>query len=252
VAYQLSLQGNAGASTWLGELIWRDFYSQILFNYPHVTTKSFKPAYDAIKWEQGAAAKQLFKAWCDGQTGYPIVDAAMMQIRQTGYMHNRLRMIAASFLVKDLGIDWRWCERYFAEHLNDFDLASNNGGWQWACSSGCDAQPYFRIFSILSLKAKSLTLMVNSFADIASISKLNKNHSPALACQTNGVAGCANSLGSRLPKADCGTCTCQRENTDTVCGCEIRLVLHITPSNSHPLQLSTCHKIVIFLGYARF
>ena len=154
VAYQLSLQGNAGASTWLGELIWRDFYSQILFNYPHVTTKSFKPAYDAIKWEQGAAAKQLFKAWCDGQTGYPIIDAAMMQIRQTGYMHNRLRMIAASFLVKDLGIDWRWGERYFAEHLNDFDLASNNGGWQWASSSGCDAQPYFRIFNPVTQSEK--------------------------------------------------------------------------------------------------
>ncbi len=147
VAYQLSLQGNVGASTWLGELIWRDFYAQILFNYPHVATHSFKPAYDAIQWEQGAIATRLFKTWCDGQTGYPIVDAAMMQIKTTGYMHNRLRMVVASFLVKDLGVDWRWGEQYFAQHLNDYDLSSNNGGWQWASSSGCDAQPYFRIFN---------------------------------------------------------------------------------------------------------
>ena len=154
VAHQLSMQGNSGASTWLSELIWRDFYAQILFNFPHVATQSFKPAYDAIKWEQGSAAAQLFKAWCDGQTGYPIVDAAMMQIKQTGYMHNRLRMVVASFLVKDLGIDWRWGERYFAENLNDFDLASNNGGWQWASSSGCDAQPYFRIFNPVTQSEK--------------------------------------------------------------------------------------------------
>ncbi|MDP3827688.1 MAG: FAD-binding domain-containing protein, partial [Polaromonas sp.] len=133
---------------------WRDFYAQILSNFPHVAERSFKPAYDAIAWEQGPAAEVLFRAWCEGRTGYPLVDAAMAQLNQTGYMHNRLRMVTASFLVKDLGIDWRWGERYFAEQLNDFDLSSNNGGWQWAASSGCDAQPYFRIFNPTSQSEK--------------------------------------------------------------------------------------------------
>jgi deoxyribodipyrimidine photo-lyase len=140
-------RGSAGAATWLSELIWRDFYGQILSNFPHVAAQAFKPEYEAIAWESGDKAEALFKAWCDGQTGYPLVDAAMAQINNTGYMHNRLRMVTASFLVKDLGIDWRRGEAYFAEHLNDFDLASNNGGWQWAASTGCDAQPYFRIFN---------------------------------------------------------------------------------------------------------
>ncbi|HEX5739650.1 MAG TPA: deoxyribodipyrimidine photo-lyase [Hydrogenophaga sp.] len=154
VAYQLHLQGIKGASTWLSELIWRDFYHQVLANHPHVVDGAFKPEYDRIKFEHGKHAKALFAAWCDGRTGYPLVDAAMAQINQTGYMHNRLRMVVASFLVKDLGIDWRWGERYFAEHLIDFDLAANNGGWQWASSSGCDAQPYFRIFNPLSQSEK--------------------------------------------------------------------------------------------------
>ena len=136
-----------GAQVWLSELIWRDFYHQILHHHPHVAHASFKPAYDRIEWEQGPHADALFAAWCEGRTGYPLVDAAMAQINQTGYMHNRLRMVAASFLVKDLGLDWRRGERYFARHLNDFDLAANNGGWQWSASSGCDAQPWFRIFS---------------------------------------------------------------------------------------------------------
>ncbi len=149
----------AGASTWLAELIWRDFYMQILANFPHVVdaqgnSHSFKPEYDRIHWEQGAHAKALFATWCEGRTGYPLVDAAMAQINQTGYMHNRLRMVVASFLVKDLGIDWRWGERYFAEKLIDFDLSANNGGWQWASSSGCDAQPYFRIFNPISQSEK--------------------------------------------------------------------------------------------------
>jgi deoxyribodipyrimidine photo-lyase len=138
---------NEGASVWLSELIWRDFYVQILANFPRVAAGSFKPEYDTITWEQGPQAQVLFQAWCEGRTGYPLVDAAMLQINQTGYMHNRLRMVVASFLTKDLGIDWRWGERYFALHLNDFDLSANNGGWQWASSSGCDAQPYFRIFN---------------------------------------------------------------------------------------------------------
>ena len=154
VAHRLTLEGSQGASVWLGELIWRDFYFQVLANFPHVATQSFKPEYDAIRWEHGKHAETLFTAWCEGKTGYPIVDAAMAQINQTGYMHNRLRMVVASFLVKDLGIDWRWGERYFAEKLNDFDLAANNGGWQWSSSSGCDAQPYFRIFNPVSQSEK--------------------------------------------------------------------------------------------------
>ncbi|MFM9880445.1 MAG: cryptochrome/photolyase family protein [Burkholderiaceae bacterium] len=144
----------AGAGTWLSELVWRDFYFQILHHFPHAATRAFKPEYDAIAWEHGKHAEALFAAWCEGRTGYPLVDAAMHQINQTGYMHNRLRMVVASFLVKDLGLDWRWGERYFAEKLNDFDLSANNGGWQWAASSGCDAQPYFRIFNPVTQSEK--------------------------------------------------------------------------------------------------
>ena len=147
-------KGSEGAAVWLSELIWRDFYAQVLSNFPHVAEEAFKPDYDRITWEEGATADALFSAWCEGRTGYPLVDAAMAQINQTGYMHNRLRMVVASFLTKDLGLDWRWGERYFAEKLNDFDLASNNGGWQWASSSGCDAQPYFRIFNPTSQSEK--------------------------------------------------------------------------------------------------
>ena len=153
-ALQRAAQGSAGAAVWLSELVWREFYAQILANFPHVVSGSFKPGYDAIQWEKGKSAKALFAAWCEGRTGYPLVDAAMAQINQSGYMHNRLRMVAASFLVKNLGIDWRWGEAYFAEKLNDFDLSSNNGGWQWVASSGCDAQPYFRIFNPLSQSEK--------------------------------------------------------------------------------------------------
>jgi deoxyribodipyrimidine photo-lyase len=154
VAYQMHLQGIAGASTWLSELIWRDFYHQVLANFPHVVERAFKAEYDAIKFEHGKHAKEQFAAWCEGRTGYPLVDAAMAQINQTGYMHNRLRMVVASFLVKDLGIHWQWGERYFADHLIDFDLAANNGGWQWASSSGCDAQPWFRIFNPVTQSEK--------------------------------------------------------------------------------------------------
>ena len=147
-AHRRMLAGSLGASIWLSELIWRDFYFMILANHPRIASgESFKTDYDKIEWEKGAKAQKLFKVWCDGQTGYPLVDAAMHQLNQSGYMHNRLRMVVASFLCKDLGIDWRWGEQYFADHLNDFEFASNNGGWQWASSSGCDAQPYFRIFN---------------------------------------------------------------------------------------------------------
>ena len=153
-AWQRQLAGSQGAAVWLSELIWRDFYFSILANFPHVAQSAFKPEYDAIEWESGAAADALFAAWCQGRTGYPLVDAAMAQINQSGYMHNRLRMVVGSFLVKDLGLDWRWGERYFALHLNDFDLSANNGGWQWVASSGCDAQPYFRIFNPVSQSEK--------------------------------------------------------------------------------------------------
>ncbi len=146
--------GSPGAAVWLSELVWREFYFSILANFPQVAERAFKPAYDRIHWEKGAHAKALFAAWCEGRTGYPLVDAAMAQINQTGYMHNRLRMVAASFLVKHLGLDWRWGEQYFATHLNDFDLAANNGGWQWVASSGCDAQPYFRIFNPVTQSEK--------------------------------------------------------------------------------------------------
>lgn len=142
-----ALAGNEGAATWLGELIWRDFYFMILDRFPHVVGRAFKPEYDAIAWEEGASADEAFAAWCEGRTGYPLVDAAMHQLNHTGYMHNRLRMIVASFLTKDLGIHWQRGEAWFARQLNDFDLAANNGGWQWAASTGCDAQPYFRIFN---------------------------------------------------------------------------------------------------------
>ena len=144
-AHFRSLQpGGEGAATWLSELVWREFYAQILWHHPHVVARAFKPEYDALAFPNDPAN---FAAWREGRTGYPIVDAAMRQLNASGYMHNRLRMIAASFLVKDLLVDWRLGERYFAEQLLDYDLASNNGGWQWAASTGCDAQPYFRIFN---------------------------------------------------------------------------------------------------------
>ncbi len=130
--------------TWLNELIWRDFYMMILHHFPHVVKGSFKPPYDNIPWRQ---SEKEFTAWCEGKTGFPIVDAGMRELNATGFMHNRVRMIVASFLVKDLLIDWRWGEAYFAEKLLDFDLSANNGGWQWAAGSGCDAAPYFRVFN---------------------------------------------------------------------------------------------------------
>ncbi|HVZ97409.1 MAG TPA: deoxyribodipyrimidine photo-lyase, partial [Chitinophagaceae bacterium] len=132
-------------AVFLNELIWREFYSSILWHFPYVGHhQSVKPAYDNIKWRNN---EKEFDLWKKGQTGYPIVDAGMRELNQTGYMHNRVRMIVAGFLVKDLLIDWRWGEAYFAEKLLDFELASNNGGWQWAAGCGCDAAPYFRVFN---------------------------------------------------------------------------------------------------------
>ena len=147
-AHHGAAKGAKGADTWLSELVWRDFYFQILHHRPDLARgASFKPQFDRIAWVDGAEGDRRFDAWCRGATGYPLVDAAMTQINTSGFMHNRLRMVAASFLSKHLGLDWRRGEHYFAEHLNDFDLSANNGGWQWASSSGCDAQPWFRIFN---------------------------------------------------------------------------------------------------------
>lgn len=129
---------------WLNELIWREFFMMILYHFPHVVNGSFKKKYDQIKWRNNEAE---FRKWCRGETGYPIVDAGMKQLNETGLMHNRVRMITAGFLCKHLLIDWRWGEAYFAEKLLDFDLSANNGNWQWAAGSGCDAAPYFRIFN---------------------------------------------------------------------------------------------------------
>lgn len=130
--------------TWLSELIWREFFMQILYHYPRVVTESFKIKYDSIAWRNNEIEFQL---WCSGKTGYPIVDAGMRQLNETGFMHNRVRMIVASFLCKHLLIDWRWGEAYFAQKLVDYDLAANNGNWQWVAGCGCDAAPYFRIFN---------------------------------------------------------------------------------------------------------
>jgi len=138
---QIAMKKN---EVWLNELIWRDFYHMILFHFPHIQKKSFKPAYDKIQWRNNL---KEFNAWCEGKTGYPIVDAGMRELNTTGFMHNRVRMITASFLTKHLLIDWRLGEAYFAAKLLDYDLAANNGGWQWAASSGCDAAPYFRVFN---------------------------------------------------------------------------------------------------------
>ncbi len=142
---QLVQQAIGLNETYLNELIWRDFYHQITYNYPHINQGiSFKKQYDAIEWRHSEAD---YNSWCKGLTGYPIVDAGMRELNATGFMHNRVRMITASFLIKHLLIDWRLGEAYFAKKLLDFDFAANNGGWQWASSSGCDAAPYFRIFN---------------------------------------------------------------------------------------------------------
>ncbi|MCW3463299.1 cryptochrome/photolyase family protein [Chitinophaga nivalis] len=138
---QTALQLNA---TFAKELVWREFYQMILWHFPAVATHSFRPAYDRIQWRNNETE---FERWCQGMTGYPIVDAGMRELNATGYMHNRVRMITASFLTKHLLVDWRWGEAYFAEKLLDYDLAANNGGWQWAAGTGCDAAPYFRVFN---------------------------------------------------------------------------------------------------------
>lgn len=132
------------SETFLNELIWRNFFSSVLYHFPYVEKSAFKPKYDLIEWRNN---EKEFELWCRGETGYPLVDAGMRELNETGFMHNRVRMVTASFLTKHLLIDWRWGEAYFAEKLLDFDLASNNGNWQWAAGCGCDAAPYFRVFN---------------------------------------------------------------------------------------------------------
>ncbi|UII24090.1 cryptochrome/photolyase family protein [Fulvivirga ligni] len=132
------------SDTFLNELIWREFYQMILWHFPRVVNENFQTKYDSLRWRN---SEKDFKKWCEGKTGYPMVDAGMRELNTTGYMHNRVRMVVASFLTKHLLIDWRWGEAYFAEKLLDYELASNNGGWQWAAGTGTDAQPYFRIFN---------------------------------------------------------------------------------------------------------
>ncbi len=141
---KLALEAARLNETYLNELIWREFYMTILYHNPQVVDKAFKPQYDRIPWRND---EKDFELWCQGKTGYPIVDAGMRELNETGYMHNRVRMVTASFLTKHLLIDWRWGEAYFAQNLLDFELSSNNGGWQWAAGTGTDAQPYFRIFN---------------------------------------------------------------------------------------------------------
>ena len=171
-------QPSEGASTWLSELIWRDFYFQILFNFPYINEgQAFKAQFNNLKFENNP---DYFMAWKEGRTGYPIIDAAMRQLNQTGFMHNRLRMVAASFLVKDLLIDWRWGENYFANKLIDFDFSANNGGWQWAASTGCDAQPWFRIFNpiLQSKKFDSEGRFIKKYVPELDVLTKNEIHEP--------------------------------------------------------------------------
>jgi deoxyribodipyrimidine photo-lyase len=151
LAGEARARSGAGPQAWLSELIWREFYFQILHHHPRVVGHAFRPEFDAVEFDDDP---ERFAAWCEGRTGYPLVDAGMRQLNRTGYMHNRLRMVTASFLVKDLHVDWRRGEKVFADRLIDFDLAANNGGWQWAASTGCDAQPYFRVFNPVTQSEK--------------------------------------------------------------------------------------------------
>ena len=187
-----------GAKTWLSELIWRDFYQMILDQFPHVVKGCFKEKYDAVKWP---GTQKHFMLWCQGMTGFPIIDAAMRCFNKTGWMHNRLRMIVASFLTKDLLVDWRKGEGWFARNLLDFDLAANNGGWQWCASTGCDAQPYFRIFNPITQSEKfdpEGSFIKNFLPELKNFSK-KQIHWPHVANQeTQEKVDCI--LGKDYPK----------------------------------------------------
>jgi len=188
---------SAGSQTWLSELIWRDFYQMILFNFPEVVRTAFKPECAAIDWP---GAREDFQRWCEGVTGYPLVDAAMRNFNATGWMHNRLRMIVAMFLTKDLLCDWRWGEEYFARHLLDFDLAANNGGWQWSASTGADAQPYFRIFNPVTQSEKFDPKGEYIKAHVPELSRLSEKdiHAPWLA-KADSLTKAGVDLGKNYP-----------------------------------------------------
>jgi deoxyribodipyrimidine photo-lyase len=191
-------QPSEGSSVWLSELIWRDFYFQILFNFPHINEgQAFKSQFNNLKFENNP---EYFMAWKEGRTGYPIIDAAMRQLNKTGFMHNRLRMVAASFLVKDLLIDWRWGEDYFAEKLIDFDFSANNGGWQWAASTGCDAQPWFRIFNpiLQSKKFDAEGQFIKKYVPELNALSANEIHEPWENRKTNTTSSKIN-LGVDYP-----------------------------------------------------
>ncbi len=166
-----------GVQVWIGELIWREFYYQIAFHFPYVISGAFKKEYDNIQWENDDSK---FQKWCNGLTGFPIVDAGMRQLIKEGWMHNRVRMITAMFLTKDLLIDWKWGEKFFSQHLIDLDFANNNGGWQWSASTGCDAQPYFRIFNpyLQSVKFDSEGLYIKKYLPELSNIKNKSIHKP--------------------------------------------------------------------------
>ena len=200
---QLALERNTlGSLTWLNELIWREFYFAILFHFPHVVEQAFRKEMDAVPFETDPV---LFQRWQQGLTGFPIVDAAMRQLQHSGYMHNRLRMIAASFLVKDLGIHWRWGESHFAQQLNDYDLSANNGGWQWCASTGCDAQPWFRIFnpSTQSRRFDPQGHFIRRYLPELSAIPSEKIHQPALlSLQEQTQYGCRLGVDYPYPVVD--------------------------------------------------
>jgi deoxyribodipyrimidine photo-lyase len=190
-------RGGSGALAWLSELIWREFYFMVLASRPDVTGHAFRREYDALRFDDNPGH---WRAWCEGRTGYPLVDAAMRQLERTGTMHNRLRMVAASFLVKDLGMDWRRGERWFAAKLNDYDLAANNGGWQWAASTGCDAQPWFRIFNPVtqSLRFDPRGEFIRSFVSELARVPAQRVHAPwQMSLEEQRAAGCL--IGQNYP-----------------------------------------------------
>jgi len=198
-------QGSEGAAIWLSELAWRDFYFMILASRPDIVDRAYRAEFNALVFDDDEA---LWQAWRTGATGYPLVDAAMRQLNQTGYMHNRLRMVAASFLVKDLGIDWHRGERYFAAQLNDYDLAANNGGWQWSASTGCDSQPYFRIFNPLmqSERFDPKGAFIREYVPELARVPLNRLHAPwQMAPLEQQAAGCVIGRDYPAPVVDHAT-----------------------------------------------
>jgi deoxyribodipyrimidine photo-lyase len=189
--------GSNGAATWEAELVWREFFSQLLWHHPRVVHEPFRREFRKLRWRRDDAG---FDAWREGRTGYPLVDAAMRELAATGWMHNRLRMVTASFLVKDLLIDWRRGEHWFAQRLLDYDLASNNGNWQWAASTGCDAQPWFRIFNPVTQSQRfdpDGAYIRSRLPELASLDA-NEIHAPWMVAQER-LAGKGVRLGETYP-----------------------------------------------------